>query len=232
MARVLAVDHLADLTNRDLGELCGTVTVARGLAYVRQGRVLDLDLAADGAVATGYVGGSNGETYTTRVALVPAEQAPPRGSPRAPRRRWSAGCSCPVGSDCKHAVAVVATVRDSAPHRARTGEERPSWEWALGGLLEDGSVDSDITAVGLLVAAARSGPGRPERSSSAPAQLAVRPVIPGARSAWVRTGVSWETFAGGYYGSGRQVFPDEHRDALTSLADAHRRSVRAFGYGR
>ncbi|MGL5851234.1 MAG: SNF2-related protein, partial [Phycicoccus sp.] len=146
--------------------------------------------------------------------------------------RWSAGCSCPVGSDCKHAVAVVATVRDSAPHRARTGEERPSWEWALGGLLEDGSVDSDITAVGLLVAAARSGPGRPERSSSAPAQLAVRPVIPGARSAWVRTGVSWETFAGGYYGSGRQVFPDEHRDALTSLADAHRRSVRAFGYGR
>ncbi|MGL4744814.1 MAG: SWIM zinc finger family protein, partial [Dermatophilaceae bacterium] len=108
MARVLAVDHLADLSNRALGELCGTVTVARGLAYVRQGRVLDLDLADDGAVATGSVGGSNGTTYTTRVALVPTTPGPQHGSPPGPMRRWSAGCTCPVGSDCKHAVAVVA----------------------------------------------------------------------------------------------------------------------------
>ncbi|MGL5818322.1 MAG: SNF2-related protein [Phycicoccus sp.] len=147
-------------------------------------------------------------------------------------RRWSAGCSCPVGSDCKHAVAVVATVRDSAPPRPRTGEDRPSWEWALGGLLDDGAADADTTTVGLLVAAARPGSDRAAGGGSARSRLAVRPVIPGARSAWIRTGVSWETFAGGYYGLGQQVFADEHRDALTSIADAHRRSVRAFGYGR
>ena len=56
--------------------------------------------------------------------------------------------------------------------------------------------------------------------------------MPGVRGGWIRTGVSWETFAGGYYGFGRVSFADEHRDALTALADAHRRSVRAFGYGR
>ena len=60
----------------------------------------------------------------------------------------------------------------------------------------------------------------------------MRPVVPGVRGGWIRTGVSWETFAGGYYGLGRVSFADEHRDALTALADAHRRSVRAFGYGR
>ena len=56
--------------------------------------------------------------------------------------------------------------------------------------------------------------------------------MPGVRGGWIRTGVSWETFAGGYYGFGRVSFADEHRDALTAIADAHRRSVRAFGYGR
>ncbi|MGL5864499.1 MAG: SNF2-related protein [Dermatophilaceae bacterium] len=236
MARVLTVDHLGDLTNRDLGVLCGTVTVARGLAYMRQGRVLDLDLAADGTDATGYVGGSDGETYTTRVALVPTEPATRGSAPRAPVRRWSAGCTCPVGSNCKHAVAVVATIRDHGPPRTRApgttraGEDRPSWEWALGGLLDDSRTGADTTPVGLLVAV--SGPAGANGSGAARGSLTVRPVIPGTRAAWIRTGVSWETFAGGYYGHGQQVFPDDHRDALTSIADAHRRSVLAFGYGR
>ncbi|MGL4745358.1 MAG: SNF2-related protein, partial [Dermatophilaceae bacterium] len=176
---------------------------------------------------------------TTRVALVPTTPGPQHGSPPGPMRRWSAGCTCPVGSDCKHAVAVVATVRDSAPPRHQMGDRhgpgaaRPSWEWALGGLLDGSSTDTDTAPVGLLVAAARPRSGRTPADGGQPlAQLTVRPVIPGARSAWIRTGVSWETFAGGYYGLGRQVFADAHRDALTTIADAHRRSIRAYGYGR
>ena len=67
--RVFTVDRLADLTNRELDEVCGTVTVARGLAYAKQGRVVELELSDDGTRATGWVGGSNGQTYTTNVSL-------------------------------------------------------------------------------------------------------------------------------------------------------------------
>ena len=48
VARVFTVDRLADLTNRELDEVCGTVTVARGLAYAKQGRVVELELSDDG----------------------------------------------------------------------------------------------------------------------------------------------------------------------------------------
>ena len=47
VGRVFTVDRIADLTNRELDEVCGTVTVARGLAYAKHGRVVDLDLSDD-----------------------------------------------------------------------------------------------------------------------------------------------------------------------------------------
>ena len=232
MARVFTVDRLADLTNRELDEVCGTVTVARGLAYAKQGRVVELELSEDGTDATGWVSGSNGQTYTTHVALSPVA-TPSAG--RLELRRWSSTCSCPVGADCKHAVAVAADVRarqpvvDGALGRARVPTAtRPTWERALGGLLDDTDLEPEHTQVGLLIEPATG----PRRDAPARAQLRLRPVVPGVRGGWIRTGVSWESFAGGYYGFGRVSFADAHRDALTAIADAHRRSVRAFGYGR
>ncbi|NHA68116.1 DEAD/DEAH box helicase [Phycicoccus flavus] len=229
MARVVAARRLAALTNRELGDLCGTVTVARGLAYARQGRVVDVEVSADGAHATGWVGGSTGQTYTTQVALRPTEES----SVRLPLRRWHSQCSCPMTGDCKHAVAVAATVRDLAPEPVDAGDPpAPTWEQALGGLLEDDTPD-DVTAVGLLLEEATPATGRARLADdTGRGQLRLRPVVPGVRGSWIRTGVSWETFAGGYYGFGAKTFDDDQRDALTAVADAHRRSVRAFGYGR
>ena len=233
MGRVFTVDRLADLTNRELDEVCGTVTVARGLAYAKQGRVVELELSDDGTDATGWVSGSNGQTYTTHVSLTPVA-TPSAG--RLELRRWASTCTCPVGGDCKHAVAVAAdgarAPAASLDRRRRTprARPRPTWERALGGLLDDAD------------ARARAHPGRPPHRAGHRAaaltsrpgaeQLRIRPVVPGVRGGWIRTGVSWETFAGGYYGFGRVSFADDHRDALTAIADAHRRSVRAFGYGR
>jgi superfamily II DNA or RNA helicase len=232
VARVFAARRLADLTNADLSEVCGTVTVARGLAYSRQGRVLDVDVSDDGAEATGWVAGSEGQTYTTRVGLRPHGDAPAPG--RLPLRRWASQCSCPVGTDCKHAVAVAAQVRERQPVGDHLAERAPAptWERALGGLLEE-DTPPETTPVGLLVEPAAAGTGRARATAdTGRAQLRVRPVVPGVRGGWIRTGVSWESFAGGYYGFGQVAFSDEHRDALTAIADAHRRSVRAFGYGR
>ena len=230
VARVFTVDRLADLTNRELDEVCGTVTVARGLAYAKQGRVVELEVADDGTDATGWVAGSAGQTYVTRVVLHAVAEPVPG---RRPLQRWSSSCSCPVGGDCKHAVAVVATVRDRQPVLDRLAGRpstapSPTWERALGGLLDEGDREPEHTPVGILLEPATS----PRRDDPAREQLRIRPVVPGARGGWIRTGVSWETFAGGYYGFGRVSFSDDHRDALTALADAHRRSVRAFGYGR
>ena len=233
MGRVFTVERLADLTNRDLDEVCGTVTVARGLAYARQGRVAEHEVSDDGSDATGWVAGSAGQTYLTHVSLHPVE-TPTVGRLRV--RRWRSDCTCPVAGDCKHAVAVVATVRERQPVRdslaGREPAPQPTWERALGGLLDEADAGPDRTPVGLLIEPATRGQGRSRGDDSPHEQLRVRPVVPGARGGWIRTGVSWETFAGGYYGYGRVSFTDDHRDALTAIADAHRRSVRAFGYGR
>ena len=230
VGRVFTVDRLADLTNRELDEVCGTVTVARGLAYAKQGRVVELELSDDGTDAKAWVTGSNGQTYTTHTLLTTVA-TPSAG--RLDLRRWASTCTCPVGGDCKHAVAVVAQVRESQSVLDRvngrpSAPPRPTWERALGGLLDDNELEPEHTPVGILIEPAAG----PRRDEPARAQLRIRPVVPGVRGGWIRTGVSWETFAGGYYGFGRVSFADEHRDALTAIADAHRRSVRAFGYGR
>ena len=233
MARVLRVGRIAELTNRDLDEVCGTVTVARGLAYAQQGQVHDLELSDDGRLATGWVGGSRGQTYSTHIALV-ALTGPGAGVHQL--TRWTSDCSCPMGGDCKHCVAVAVEVREAYPHVgliAAAGVDRapapprPPWERALGGVLGAGDPEPDHTPLGILLE-----PVPAQRGGVAGHQLRVRPVVPGARGGWIRTGVSWEAFAGGYYGYGRVAYADEHRDALTAIADAHRRSVRAFGYGR
>ena len=229
MSRVLMVERIADLTNRDLDVLCGTVTVARGLAYARDGHVLDVSTEADGAEATGWVAGSNGETYVATIALRP-------GKPLAPGRRapmhWNSTCTCPMRTDCKHTVAVAVRVRTLDPPPATTHRSTQNWERALGSILEEDD-DSEFTPLALLLEpvtpSSRRNSWTIEEQSPT---LRLRPLVPGAQNGWIRTGVSWESFAGGYYGYGRMIFEDGQRDALTALADAHRRSVRAYGYGR
>ena len=230
MARVLRVARIADLTNRDLDALCGTVTVARGLAYAHQGAVVDVELSDDGLQATGWVGGTRGAVYTTTITLTPLTG--PEAGPHQ-LRRWASSCTCPMSGDCKHCVAVAVEVRETfahvgAPEEAEPVAPAPPWERALGGILEPGDTGPEHTPLGILVEPLPPS----QRGVAGRDQLRLRPVVPGARGSWIRSGVSWESFAGGYYGYGRAFFADEHRDALTAIADAHRRSVRAFGYGR
>src|SRR6187401_1079968 len=85
VGRVFTVDRIADLTNKELDEVCGTVTVARGLAYAKQGRVVELELSDDGTDAKAWVTGSNGQTYTTHTLLTTVA-TPSAG--RLDLRRW------------------------------------------------------------------------------------------------------------------------------------------------
>jgi superfamily II DNA or RNA helicase len=93
-----------------LKRLVGSATFARGSAYARRGAVRSLVWGADGARVAGEIQGAAAEPYQTEVELT-----------RSPSERLSAlhaTCTCPVGVNCKHAVALL-LVKD-----APTGCER------------------------------------------------------------------------------------------------------------
>jgi superfamily II DNA or RNA helicase len=78
----------------------GSACYSRGAAYARQRAVTDM-WSDDGCTLYGNVRGSNGEVYTTAVHLSPGS-----GAMRDFER---SECTCPVGVNCKHAVALVLT---------------------------------------------------------------------------------------------------------------------------
>ena len=96
----------------------------RGCSYAEQGRVRSVIVFAGGDILTGQVRGSGGRNYQTMVYCHSSDD---------PRPVWTGSCSCPVGADCKHAVAVLLTARRQAvpaPVGAGSG-----WKGALTDLL-------------------------------------------------------------------------------------------------
>lgn len=86
----------SSLTWEDLDRWAGSRSVSRGRTYHRGGRVKDLVISADGKLLATVTGGRR---YATSVWLEPsATRSDALGSL----------CTCPIGSRCKHAVAVVA----------------------------------------------------------------------------------------------------------------------------
>lgn len=91
-----STDAWAYLTWDDLEAWAGSRSVSRGRNYQRGGRVKDLVISKDGRLLA-YVSG--GERYITSVWLT-------GGKKKA--KYVQSKCTCPIGSNCKHAVAVVA----------------------------------------------------------------------------------------------------------------------------
>src|SRR5690606_20927845 len=83
---------------RDLIRLTDAGGYARGLAYFREGHVVDLIWHDDRHELEAYVAGSAGAQYLTEVTFVSSGG---KGHVRATR------CSCPVRSACKHVVAAL-----------------------------------------------------------------------------------------------------------------------------
>ncbi len=83
----------------DIERLIGRVYAERGLAYFRQGRVLDVSVDKLSGLISGRVRGSDYGVYALQVAL-----------------DWSAAgriiaisgdCTCPIGENCKHVAALL-----------------------------------------------------------------------------------------------------------------------------
>ena len=97
---------VGDLTDPEIAQQVGTRTFERGSHYAAQHRVRSLAARPEGMMILGTVEGTGSQTYQAIVEARPH----PRG--RAPL--WSGRCSCPVGSDCKHVVALLLLARDVA----------------------------------------------------------------------------------------------------------------------
>ncbi len=122
------VDLSSLLGDEDLRRRYGTPTLDRAWDYVRRGHVLSVehDLDSDGDLdIRGTVAGSTSAPYVVTLSVgVDGEGV------------WVFGrCSCPVGEGCKHAVALLITVRDEQA-RASPGAAR-RWERQLSSLLDE-----------------------------------------------------------------------------------------------
>ncbi len=83
----------------DIRRECDDGDFRRGLGYFRQGRVLKARISADGSVVTGKVRGSYAKSYRQHIDITPSGR----------NVMISGSCSCPVGFNCKHVVAVLLT---------------------------------------------------------------------------------------------------------------------------
>ena len=176
----------------------GQETLVRGRHYARCGAVLTVQWAPDGDRVYGQVRGNAARPYTAVAVLDPSAD----GS----MRTFAGTCTCPVGTDCKHSVAL-ALVR---PRTVRV----PSWEQRLAGLeLEPPR----------LPAAAGARPGialqfEPDAATGPLTRLTLRPVVPGRGGGWVRTGISWSNLhLHAQPGYGRPGVHPEHLRLLGEL---------------
>ena len=184
----------------------GQRTFLRGRSYVRQGRVRSVNISAEGDILTGQVRGSGGRVYQTMVYCHSSDD---------PRPVWTSSCSCPVGTDCKHAVAVLLTARRQAvPGPVRTGS---GWEGALADLLRVS--DSDARPMALEVGQDDSAGDWPRRRRG----LSLLPLVRG-RNGWNRQGASWSQVLGG----GLDGEVDD--DVLQAVQEIGRMVPRSFYY--
>ncbi len=154
----------------------GEDTLRRGAAYAHEGRVFDVEYRAAGREVHADVAGSGGLLYKPMARYDRFAD------------RWRGACSCPVAVDCKHVAAMLVAARENgvgAPADAPAPAASASWERALADLVPQAPAfrARPIVPLGLQFQV-DDGPGRP-------ASVRLQPVVPGARSRWVRTGVSW-----------------------------------------
>ena len=171
----------------------GASTYARGWVYAQSGHVAGLQFDPHELALSAMVLGAGQQAYATTVYL---EESGDCGL------SFEQGqCSCPVGIDCKHAVAVALAAPDVVSGRL-LGQGPPAvqrWEQSLRPLL-------DATAP-ILALPARSAPlalqlsiprppqaGRWARASSAIRVLA-RPVTRGKTGNWIKGNLSWSTLS-------------------------------------
>jgi superfamily II DNA or RNA helicase len=201
----------ADLWDFELSDVEATVgsrSFERGRAYVRRGRVAEVEWNPDAATLTGSVVGQGG-LYDTAAFFA--------GGHDGALELESGECSCPVGYNCKHVAAIVIAAVDGRA-RARCSRpashvaarpERPAWEQPLRSLIDASAPQSSGGPLAIELALHVSGP-----QGGAP-RLMARLMRPGKRGGWVNGSLTWSGFDW-------HVHSGEHRsDHLALVRELH-----------
>jgi len=205
----------------------GATCFARGAQYARQRAVIQMWWDPAQNALHGTVHGRTGGFYRTTVYLSPDNGLPPEFLQGA--------CTCPVGFNCKHAVALVLTAADSCAPRAgsRQGRRSAAWQESLDSLLDSrpagaaGSPDETPLAIELTLSAASPSRGRDHGAGGPPPALMARLVQQGSNGGWIGGSVSWGKLDSlRYYGS----FPAAHVQLLQELYALYRWQVGRSGY--
>jgi superfamily II DNA or RNA helicase len=195
---------------RDLMQITDAGGYQRGLAYFREGNVLDVVWHEDLLELEGHVRGSSDAQYVTEIVFL---------SSNGTRRVRTTRCSCPVRSGCKHVVATLlasnvheysqqaAALQRQPDTQPATAQPRtpdaPSWRSLL-----DPSVSRhpQRLALGIELRHRESRSenhwgARPVRAATArdlvrpsgELLLAIRPMMRSAQTgAWIQGGAGWD----------------------------------------
>jgi superfamily II DNA or RNA helicase len=207
-------DVLVDIDAAGLLTAVGPNAYQRGAQYARQHAVVRALWKESAGALVGTVRGQFGNFYTTTARFSSADGLI--------YNFVSGECSCPVGFNCKHVVALVLTAatgdgpaETAAPGSpadlAVPGSGHTRWEQSLASLLTSGRTGSAGAAAGTplaieLTVPAPQSPGRYRWAGTATApRLLARLVRPG-KNGWVAGGLSWSglhnlQYSGDYRGS-------------------------------
>ncbi|WP_367180663.1 SWIM zinc finger domain-containing protein, partial [uncultured Microbacterium sp.] len=195
---------------RDLMQITDVGGYQRGLAYFREGNVLDVVWHEDLLELEGHVRGSSDAQYVTEIVFL---------SSNGTRRVRTTRCTCPVRSGCKHVVATLLasnvheySQQAAALQRQPDAEQKPaaprtaavaSWRTLLDPAV---SQHPQRLALGIELRHRESrsenhwGP-RPVRAATArdlarpsgELLLAIRPMMRSAQTgAWIQGGAGWD----------------------------------------
>ncbi|WP_111768112.1 DEAD/DEAH box helicase [Nakamurella deserti] len=191
-----------------LAELVDPGSYERGVQYFRSGQVLTVRHDTAAGVVTGSVRGSGAIPYSVTVSYTLA--------PNGALRTVDAACSCPVGFECKHGIAVLLAALTTAAAGTKDGPEDgpavPDWERALGALKTGKRHGTE--SLGLTFELEQGTAAR--RSDVRLRALRARPVRIGKNGRWVTTGASWTDINNGWRVDA--TFRADHLEVLRSIA--------------
>ncbi|MCA0336685.1 MAG: DEAD/DEAH box helicase [Actinobacteria bacterium] len=195
------------LTDASLARRHGEGTMARGVGYAADGHVRSVSVADHGGVILAEVDGSGPHGYTTLITAVGPLDGALDGAFDEDEVTWSARCSCPVRSDCKHAVATLVALRDAlGPRRVESSWRERLAPWAEAA--RDPEADQTPLGVQLVLVEGRPGPWG-ERSR--------RVEIRALRRSRVGRWVSVSSWAQAESGFGSEAVPPAHRALASEL---------------
>lgn len=153
--------------------------VDRGVAYARDGKVVEVTWDPDTTSLFGHVQGSRARTYTTTADWVPIGGT----------LRFAGGrCSCPMVEDCKHVAALALAVVDAPVSRSRPAAP-PAWRRTVEAWTH--TPEEDIGAIsvplGIHLTLVPAEPGDPTSRGSLTARL-----VRNGPQGWVNGNLEWQ----------------------------------------